>query len=226
MMRSRRSAARCLQRVCLAGVLPLLLGGCGGDIVHGTSSPPAEFGRQDTAWFGCPSMQGMYAWPPEAGTYANGIASNETPWPGMTPVPIGRGRMQVAVLESGWKLTMFSRDALKDGSIDPGLRRGWGYAEHFGLACRSDMLDGDDEEAGDGREYGCAGLRRGFRLARMADGALAVGIRKVAHGCRDSLFRWGDQSAGEVDRPDQVYWQWSKLRRIGDGVPSSAAAGS
>lgn len=223
MTTSSRITAPFLRRMLLVAALPLLLAGCSNQDMHGTATPPDEFGAMDGAFFGCPSMQGMYAWPPEAGMYSDGIASNEQPWAGMTPVPIGRGRMQVWVLESGQMLTMLSRDTPADGNTDPGHRRGWGYAEHYGLACHGDMLDGDDEEIGDGREYGCEGLRRGFRLARMADGALAVGIRKVAHGCRDSVVTWGDRSAGEMKTPDKVYWQWSKLRRIGDGTPSSAA---
>ena len=214
-----RSFARFLQCAAVAAVLPLLVAACS----NGDAQPPAEFGARDTAWFGCPSLQGLYAWPPEAGEYANGIASNEQPWPGMTPVPIGRGRMQVAVIESGQMLTMLSRNTPADGSTDPGHRRGWGYSEHYGLACRSDMLDSDDEEIGGGREYGCEGMRRGFRLARLADGALAVGIRRVAYGCTGPIVSWGGGSAGEMNTPDQVRWRWSKLRRIGDDVPASGS---
>ena len=216
-----------LVRFASAVALALLLTACSGDHVHGTPSPPDDFGSQDTDFFGCPSMAGMYAWPPEAGEYSNGIASNKEPWPGMLPVPIGRGRMQVWALEEGQRLTLLSRNTPADGNTDPGPRRGWGYSEHDGLKCRSDMLDADDEEISDtGNEYGCGGLRRGFRLARMEDGALAVGIRTVAYGCRDSIVTWGDKSAGDISVADKVYWRWSKLRRIGDGTPSPDAAGS
>jgi hypothetical protein len=215
---------RTLHRLLVVIFLPAaLLAGCGGENVHGSSSPPEEFGAQATAWFGCPDMQGMYAWPPEMGEYANGIATNKQPWPGAVPVPIGRGAMQVWVLEEGQRLTVLSRNRPADGNTDPGLRRAWGYSEHDGLACRSDMRDADDEEIADVEGFRCEGVRRGFRLARMEDGALAVGIRTTAHGCRESVISWGDASAGNVKVADKVYWKWSKLRRIGDGVSKPAA---
>lgn len=213
-------------RFLVGTLLPaVLLAGCGGEIVHGPASPPDEFGTQETAWFGCPAMQGMYAWPPEAGDYSDGIATNEQPWAGGMPAPIGRGKMQVWIIEEGQRLTVLSRDRPADGNTDPGLRRVWGYSEHYGLACRSDMRDADDEEIGNGHEFGCEGLRRGFRLARMDDGALAVGIRTVAYGCRESVITWGDKSVGDMKAPDRVYWRWSKLRRIGDGAPPATPAG-
>lgn len=205
--------------------LPLLLAACSGDEVHGTPSPPADFGPMDTVFFGCPSMQGLYAWPPVAGEHTGGTHNRERPWPGMTPVPISGSRMQVWALESGQTLTLLSRDTPADGNAAPTSRRGWGYSEHWGLACDDDMLDGDEEEAGSGREYGCTGLRRSFRLARMADGALAIGIRRTYYGCTDSVLGWGDARWGSKDIPDRVYWQWSKLRRIGDGVLPAGAAG-
>ena len=42
-------------------------------------------------------------------------------------------------------------------------------------------------------------------------------------GCRESVISWGDASAGSVKVADKVYWKWSKLRRIGDGVPKPGA---
>ena len=223
----QRIRAPSIARILLALAVPIVMTACSGETHHGPPSPPEDFGPQDTDFFGCPSMAGMYAWPPEAGEYSNGINSNEQPWPGMLPVPIGRGRMQVWALEEGRRLTLLSRDTPADGNTDPGLRRAWGYSEHEGLKCRSDMLDADDEELDpDAHDYGCAGLRRGFRLARMADGALAVGIRTVAYDCRESITVWGDASVGDVKIPDQVYWKWSKLRRIGEATPAPAATGS
>lgn len=214
-------------RSLAAALLPaVMLAACSGDRMHGSPFPPDEFGPRATAWFGCPKMQGMYAWPPEAGEYANGIASNRTPWEGGKPVPIGRGKMQVWVIEDSLRLTMLSRDRPADGNTDPGLRRAWGYSEHDSLTCRNDMLDADDEEIDPGNDRGCAGLRRSFRLARLEDGALAVGIRTVAHGCRQSILAWGDQSAGDMPLPDQVIWRWSKLRRIGDGAVPATASGT
>lgn len=200
-------------------VLPLvLLAGCSGDDVHGTPTPPESFGAQDTAFFGCPDMQGMYAWPPEAGEFANGIGRNEQPWAGGKPVPIGRGPMQVWLLEEGQRTTLLSRDRPADGNTNPAPRRAWGYSEHYGMACRDDMLEGEEIEIGRDPEYGCAGMRRGFRLARLEDGALAVGIRTTAHGCRGSVTVWGDTSVGDMETRDRVFWHWSKLRRIADAT--------
>lgn len=206
-------------RLWIAFLLPLLLlAGCGGD-VRGSATPLEAFGAQDTAWLGCPSMQGMYAWPPEAGAYAGRIASNDTPWPGGVPVPIGRGRMQVWVVEGGARLTMLSRDAPADGNTEPGLRRRWAYAEHALLACRSGMLVSDEEDIGGGEEFGCKGVRRSFRLARMEDGALAVGLGRRAYDCTQSVTIWGDKGIDGIKAGDRVIWTWSKLRRIGEGEP-------
>ena len=67
-------------------------------------------------------------------------------------------------------------------------------------------------------DYGGEGVRRGFHLVSLDDGALAVGIETVAYGRTGSLFSWGGQGYGSYRMADKTYWTWSKLARTGDGA--------
>lgn len=192
----------------------LFLAACGPE-VSGLPKPPPSFGGLKGALIGCPSMAGLYAWPPVDGEYANGMATNRGPWDGGRPVPVSRGSMQIKVEQTGARVTVRSRD-IGPGSLPSGQARNWSYAE-YGIAqfkCHGNMLEFEEVEYGDAANYGGRGARRGFTLARLKDGALAVGIKTIATGRTASIFSWGDQSAGDYNAPDKVYWSWSKLQNL------------
>jgi hypothetical protein len=65
--------------------------------------------------------------------------------------------------------------------------------------------------------FGGKGIRRGFKLARLKDGSLAVGIQTVSYGHTAYIYTWGDQSVGKYNAPDKIDWSWSKLSQIGPG---------
>jgi len=182
-------------------------------------APPPEFGALDTAWFGCPSMEGVYAWPPVAGEFANGkIASNRHPWEDGKPVPVHGKEMQIWVKDKGGSALWFRARTVDRAASRP-ASGGWSFNEyHRGQwKCRGSMIEMDSEEIGAQANFGGTGARRAFKLARMQDGALAVGILTVAHGGEEAIFSYDGQTAGKYKAPDRVVWSWSKLARTGPG---------
>ena len=203
----RRSLAAPL---ALALCLPLLTA-CGPE-VSGAPHPPKEFGAVQGKLLGCPSMAGLYAWPPVAGEYAAFMPSNGRMWDGGRPVPVYRGQMQIKVEQTGSRVTIRSR-SIRPTSVKSAEARDWSYVE-YGIAqfsCSSNMLVFEEVEAGNAANYGGSGARRGFTLARMKDGSLAVGIKTTSTGRTDSIYSWGGQSYGSYNAPDKVFWSWSKL---------------
>jgi hypothetical protein len=207
-----------LWRPAVIGLMLVLLVGCGQE-VRGSPEPPASFGPRATAIFGCPSMQGVFAWPPEAGAHAGVMATNRTPWDGGIPVPVGRGEMQIWVKSTSSGTVFKSRIINRQSNVRNSLARQWAYAEYSGGSCTSNMLEFREREVAESHpgDFGGKGIRRGFRLARMKDGALAVGIKTVAYGRTESIFSWGGQSYGQYSASDAVFWSWSKLSKTGEG---------
>jgi hypothetical protein len=193
------------------------LTGCGKE-VHGTPEPPTAFGKVRKQILGCPSMQGVYLWPPVDGAFAKGIGTNVKPWKDGTPVPVSRGPMQIWVTDVKRRVTIRSRMINLQRAVRNSLAHEWSYAEYMLGDCSGGTLEfasgAGTQEAADG---GGDTVPRGFRLAQMDDGSLAVGIKTVETGRVGHLFQWGDVSAGRYRAPDAVHWQWSKLRRLGDG---------
>ncbi|SHG53524.1 hypothetical protein [Massilia sp. CF038] len=193
-------------------------------------APPPEFGAIERAWFGCPSMEGVYAWPPIAGEYAGGkIASNRRAWEDGKPVPVHGKEMQIWVKEKGGSALWFRARSV-NRALPPNtpLAGGWSFNEyHRGQwRCKGSMIEMAPEEIGAQANFGGTGARRSFKLARMQDGALAVGIATVAHGGTDYLYSYDGVHAGPVKTPDRHFWAWSKLARTGSGdtEPGSAPA--
>jgi hypothetical protein len=210
--------ARSLAAACL---ISLTIAGCSGErILQGSAEPPADFGPVRKSLVGCPSMQGAYLWPPVAGEYSKGFASNFRPWDDGMPVAVRKGPMQIWVTDKNRKMVFRSRDINLDRKMRTSLAREWSYAERMFGECVSNKLDFKPEPSTtDAANYGGKGVKRGFRLALLEDGSLAVGIQTVATGRKTRLTIWaGDAPVGPmVDAPDAVYWSWSKLKRIGEG---------
>lgn len=211
----RRSHGLCVVVVALGC---MLLAGCRGE-VSGSPTPPAEFGVVSRSLFGCPAVQGVYAWPPAAGTYSKGIATNRDPWEGGIPVPARRGPMQIWVTQSGSAVVFRSRSARRMSGLRDRLLTEWSYAEHHrgSFSCSRGVLEVEPVDVETSEDFGGKGIRRGFKLAVMKDGALAVGVKTVVHGRTGVLFSWADVQRGSVPLPDRIIWHWSKLTRIGPG---------
>lgn len=198
----------------------LLLAACGNE-VRGSPEPPAEFGARQSSLVGCPSLQGVYAWPPVAGEYAGGkIPSNRTPWDGGLPVPVNGREMQIWVQQPpGGQTVVRTRLVNRARNVRNVLARQWSLATYgrSELGCTSGMLELKPRDTSAANHYGGTSIRRGFRLARMKDGALAVGIHTLSTGHTGSFFSWGGQSYGSYKAADVEYWSWSKLALQGPG---------
>jgi len=126
----------------LAGIACAMLVACTAEI-SGSPTPPPEFGPVSKSLFGCPTVRGVYAWPPSAGDYAGGIATNQEPWEGGIPVPARRGRMQIWVTQTPTGMIFRSRSAYVQKGLSDRLTKEWSYAEYDrgAYACSSGMLD-------------------------------------------------------------------------------------
>lgn len=202
-----------------AGVaaLAVLAGGCSEETV-GSPEPPKAFGPRATAWFGCPSMQGVYAWPPVAGEWSDGVARGRQPWAGGVPLPIYAQEMQVWVRQSSSGLVLQGRSINRRPNVRDRMALEWSHVEYAGGRCTSGMLELAGGAPGAARDRGGdGGVADAFRLARLADGALAVGLKTVERGRTGTIFSWGDQSHGSYPLPDRVHWRWSKLAKLDSG---------
>ena len=130
-------------------------------------------------------------------------------------MPVYRGRMQVKVEQNGSRLTIRSR-MIRPDSLNSSQAREWAYVEYEAaqFSCSSNMLRFEEQEFGNAANYGGTGARRGFTLARMKDGSLAVGIKTTSTGRSGSIYSWGGQSCGSYNTPDKVFWSWSKLKEL------------
>ena len=205
----RRVAWRAI--LALAGCFPLAA--CGPQVI-GQPKPPPEFGARKTKLVGCPSVEGLYAWPPVDGEYAKGMATNIRPWDGGRPVPVSRARMQIKVEQTGSRITMRSL------SIDPpGVKTRapvWTHVEYDSaqFKCKADMLEFEEVEYDDTFNSGNKHARRSFTLARLEDGSLAVGIKTTTTDGGGYIFSYDSARIGHISPQDKVFWSWSKLRPL------------
>jgi hypothetical protein len=135
------------------------------------------------------------------------------------PVPARRGPMQIWVTQSGTAVVFRSRSARRMAGLRDRLLTEWSYAEHHrgSYSCAWGVLEVAPVDVETTEDYGGKGIRRGFKLAVMKDGALAVGIQTVVYGRTGSLLGWGDVHRGSIPLPNRTIWSWSKLARIGPG---------
>lgn len=203
---------------CAVAVTCALLVACRGE-VSGSPTPPAEFGAVSKPLLGCPSVQGVYAWPPAAGTYAKHIATNREPWEGGIPVPARRGAMQIWVKQSMTGMIFRSRSARRQEGLRDRSLKEWSYSEYprSSYSCIRGVLEVKAVDVETTEDFGGAGIRRGFNLVTLKDGSLAVGVKTVVHGLTSPIFAWGDVSVGSIPMPDKTIWRWSKLSRLGAG---------
>lgn len=161
---------------------------------------------------GCPSVAGLYAWPPVDGEYAKFFPSNRAIWDDGRPVRVYPRQMQIKVEQDSLRVTVRSR-VIDAKSPKSGVARDWAFVEYSTkqFSCKSGMLVFEELPAGNAQNYGGTDAKRGFTLTRMTDGSLAVGIKTTAMGRSGSLYSWGGQSYGSYGAPDKVFWSWSKL---------------
>ena len=191
-----------------------LLAACGAEVV--APDPPKAFGARASAWFGCPAIEGAYAWPPVAGAWSEAAsARGRRPWPDAVPLPVYGTRMEIRVRETPLGLVLQGRVVDLAPGVSDRLAREWSRAEYPVGSCMSGMREFAVRraDAGGPRAAGDP-VAEGFRLARLADGALAVGVKTVERGRGGTVFSWGGQGHGAYELPDRVVWTWSKLARI------------
>ena len=182
---------------------------------------PSDFGRPARRLFGCADVGGLYRWPPVAGEFASGFASNRRPWADGYPAYVDRVPMQLWVDVQSSRIVLRTRRAPANGR----LARQWGYVEHYvtDYRCTGGRLEFKPREIDVSRDWGRGTTgTKGFVLQRLKDGALAIGtVERIGHRTAPAV-QWGDQSMGEIPQADRVMWTWSKLERIADAPEQDA----
>ena len=203
---------------CVLAAAIALCAGCG-QHVENELSLPASFGSIEKQMWGCSSVQGVYSWPPIEGMYANKGPTNRQPWEGGIPVPIYGSEMQIWIKQERGAIEIRSRLINRQANVRNKLTREWSYATYAGpdFACRKGVLDFKAQDVESTEDFGGKGIRRGFVLARLNDGSLAVGIKTISYGRTTSVYSWADQPHGTIDAPDKIFWSWSKLSLMGPG---------
>ena len=209
------------RRLLLATLIALAAASCGKKevVAAGSPLPDPSFGKVRTKTFGCPSMEGVYAWPPVAGTYAVRIATNKVPWEDGIPAHVVGKEMQIWVREKNGEVEDRSRAINRNPNYRSSLTREWSFRTYLKdeIRCKSNMLEFAARPGTNPGEYGSKSLMRSFVLARLDDGSLAVGIKNLSTDRHAAIFTWGDTSAGDIPAPDGAYWTWSKLSPLGPG---------
>lgn len=221
--RSLRSAhCRAGRRAPWRAVLALsclVLSACGPQL-QGSRTPPEGFGPPQSSWLGCPSLQGVYAWPPVETTGVHGSRPPNRRWEqGELPFYVNGPEMQIWVQQGGGATTLRTRTINRARNVRSSLTRQWSLVTYGSaqIRCSSGMLDvAATNGPGDNPGKGTGGLP-GFRLALLKDGALAIGTATLSTGNKGSYFSWGGQSYGTYDAPDVETWSWFKLARIAPG---------
>ena len=176
------------------------------------------------AWWGCPSLQGVYAWPPVPETPGgSSVQARRQPPAGELPFYAMGAEMQVWLRQERGQTTLRTRAVNRARNVRNAMARQWSLIT-YGAAqthCSSNMLDlkpaqAPDSDGGSGSDKG-SGAVLGYRLALLKDGALALGTRRFVPGGKGSYFSWGGQSYGSYDLPDGEAWSWVKLARTGPG---------
>jgi len=194
----------------------LLVTACG-PRTNGSPTPPAEFGAVAGKLLGCPPMQGVYAWPPAAGQYSTGFASNQGPWEGGIPFQVYPREMQIWLQQTEGKVIFRARMINRAANVRDKGALEWSYREYSSrkYSCSGNMLEFVAVESGPASNYGGSGLQRGFKLARLKDGGLAVGVKTISTGRSSPIYSWGGQSYGSMPESDVTFWAWSKLASMG-----------
>ena len=219
--RGPRAWRRSVGRGALLALSCLLLSACGPEL-RGSPKPLPSFGPVQGAWWGCPSLEGVYAWPPVAESPGESKASaRRQPATGELPFHAMGAEMQVWLRQERGETTLRTRAINRARNVRDSMARQWSLITYGSSQthCTSGMLDLKPAHASDRGDGGdkSRDLLLGFRLALLKDGALAVGTRRLIPGGKGSYFSWGGQSYGSYDLPDTEDWSWIKLPRSASG---------
>lgn len=187
----RRHLRWLLWPALIAGLVWFALGGGFGDR---PDAPPSDFGPRRGGLLGCPSMVATYLWPPVAGAHTEDARLRpRLSWADGVPLPAGREPLQIRVRERNGELRFEWRGIHTDARMRVGRTRDWGHAQVGPGRCRGGVLELEAPAMTGPDSLTIPPKRKRFRIARLEDGALAVGL------------------------PDRHHWTWSKLRLQVDG---------
>lgn len=210
------------------------LSGCWFSTEVGESQPPIAFGPFATAPAGgCPSLQGVYLWPPVRAEHPGHLKGMDlvAAWDGDLPTRVSRVPGQIWITDRPGELLVRSRPA-GQRMMDDTVRywgptaftgphaQGWYTATYHRADCSHRLVELSDERPTDDQTPRSGRLAR---LARMADGSLAVGIRTRQTDLTLTITGWEYSVIATLPAPDEVSWTWWLLRAAGDGATEPGA---
>jgi hypothetical protein len=186
------------------------------------ADPPAGLGvAAGGGFFACPDVQGEYTWARRRASDGTGGGRG---WKGSMPYLVHEPETQVWIRRDGRGLEIRSRLVVRARNVRNRLAQEWTAARYEGweVSCRRGVLEVDEREVETGEDFGGTGIRRGFKLVRLTDGTLAVGVKTISFGRTAPLFGWGDVSRGSIPLPPRTTWQWVRLTQVGPGASEPA----
>lgn len=205
---------RAHRRVATLIVGVLMLTACESRLVQGSTTPPDGFPSIDRTLFGCPDLNGVYAWP---GTMDDGAR----------PPAAGGGQRELT-------LGPFELPNVSDAAA---ISFDNSFGNAYFLVIARQGFTGDDGQRlwsnSGSRELGMGEYRCGFgwlefrpasattrdgaslRLARGDDGSLIVGAHAVD---RDAQIQYEYPALHTADGPARArvdLWRWHHLPRLG-----------
>jgi hypothetical protein len=207
----------------IAGIGILALG-CS-ERKDGSSEPPTAFGAKSWSFFGCPTIQGSFAWPPIRGQYSQVplyYKDQQFVEEGF-PILIRSSVAQIWITQDSSKIVFHVRNKMTRRDLSSPNLLEWGYLElaRTQFSCSDGVIDVELGEASEGfkkkQQYGGKGVFYGYRMVALRDGSIAIGRKIEVYGRNESLLNWGDGSFGVVPLPDKTYWKWMQLQRTGSG---------
>lgn len=221
----RHRTGRLCRGLALAFALgAIVLTACGRTVVHGSTSPPASFPSIDRTLFGCPDLNGVYAWP---GTVVHGAPpSTDTgtnPDDALTLHPFELPNVEEAdalSFDNSLGNAYYRVVARREFTTEPEVR---------GLAnIGSSELGIGDYRCGFGwLEFRPASITTpdgaSLRIARSEEGGLVIGVHWVNPDAHLERHRpEADSNAGpRHGRVDT--WRWHHLPRLGERVERNGA---
>jgi hypothetical protein len=193
----------------------VLLAGCKPrDEVKGSPELPEAFGRLAAHSSACESVAGTYRWPSVAGA-AQGYTESGTLAPRGLPAFFRldmprEGELRIAARTDGGL-----RFEVKDTSPDARSRLHLNSHQDFrrsDVECRAGWISITEYEHPhlEARSEFAGRVMVGAKLARLADGDLAIGQWLRVTDRSASLYTWADRSVGSRPLADRVTWYWSR----------------
>jgi len=199
-----------------------------GTEVQGSPEIPGSFGRTEKPWYGCPKVNGVYAWPPAEGKLADAPGPiRKDPWANLAGLSLPpRAYLWIDTPKDGGSLRLRALKRPLNENAAVGIAERWSLRTlaNSEFNCRGGELRFEEPNTGDAKikEWYGGTVSSGMRIMALKDGGLALGQWIRVTDRTTSAFSWGDVHRGSVKIEDRLIWHWARLARIASSGESIA----